>query len=743
VTGYEELGPVAGADGPVRARRLSDGAEVVLKRLPKAGSEDWLKQAARRTETLARIGHPALPRIFEVTLEESALVIVMEYAPGGSLADHLAGGKMPPGVVAELFSTLGEGLEVAHQAGILHLDLKPSNVLFRSNGDAFLSDFGHNRLLETTGQPTPGTAEYLDPAVAEGGPPDAMADVYALAALSYQALTGRPPFSGESVVEVAEAVRSGVLRPLTPLVGGLPVPLADAVERALQRRREQRYPSAAAFAEALLPGQAPLRAASEPGEVRSPLEPGEVRSRLEPGEVRSPLEPLGPGKPALAPPPAEVLAASEPDEVLPPLPPPEAVAVPWMPAPEELQPGRRPRTIGWRPVATAAFAAIALVAVLVVGSPLLRGTGSHGKATTHLLVGPSPDPAKTSPAPDDVTAVGTPTATSSGADSAVTSSAQPVPPSPSPGPSTSPRPAAALARPRASAAPRPTVPPPAPSSNPIPPPPLPPKGQRIAFTGTKDGRPSIYVTDPTGKIVVRVTNSPVGADSQPVWSPDGTRIAFTSTRDGSRQIYVMNADGSNQYRLTAGTANNYDPAWDPNGAAIAYVTDQTGSPQVYMIGALGGTGQYAGPLPAQDYAASRFAQPAFSPDGQMLAATVLLSGTVIVTWRVFGPLVAGLNMPPVPQVQNPAWSPGGTQIVYGSSDTRSQVWVMASDGSGKKALTADPSNNSEPRFSPAGDRIVFVSDRAGLRQVWAMQPDGSQQALVVNVAGETYDPAWG
>src|SRR5262249_37535005 len=155
-----------------------------------------------------------------------------------------------------------------------------------------------------------------------------------------------------------------------------------------------------------------------------------------------------------------------------------------------------------------------------------------------------------------------------------------------------------------------------------------------------DGRPSIYVTDPEGSVVVRLTSSPVGQDTQPVWSPDGSRIAFTSTRDGSRQIYVMNADGSNQHRLTTGSANNYDPAWSPDGSQIAYVTDETGTPQVYAISALGGKGAYAGPTPAQNYTTSTFAQPTFSPDGQTLAATVALSGTVVVTWKVGGPLIA-------------------------------------------------------------------------------------------------------
>jgi TolB protein len=380
------------------------------------------------------------------------------------------------------------------------------------------------------------------------------------------------------------------------------------------------------------------------------------------------------------------------------------------------------------------------VAGVVAIPTLLHGVGLHGRPTTHLLVGAAPSSPEPSPTLSSLPVV-VPTNT-------------PPDPSPSPSPSPPPTPAARPVTPkpgpvpavrRPNPAPPPSAPVPAfvPSRAPIPAPPLPPKGQRIAFTGTKDGRPSIYVTDPTGSVVIRLTNSPVGEDSQPVWSPDGTRIAFTSTRDGSRQIYLMNADGSNQHRLTGGTANNYDPAWDPTSATIAYVTNQTGTPQVYAIGALGGKGEYAGPAPAQNFAASTFAQPVFSPDGQTLTATVLLSGTVIATWKVSGALIADLNMPPVPHVESPAWSPSGSQIAYGSSDGKVQIWVMAPNGSGKKALTAGSSNNAEPRFSPPGDRIVFVTDRVGLRQVWTMNPDGSYQAPVVNVAGETYDPSWG
>lgn len=427
------------------------------------------------------------------------------------------------------------------------------------------------------------------------------------------------------------------------------------------------------------------------------------------------------------------------------MPPPEAVAAPWMPEPGEPERDGRARTIGWRRVATGAFAALILVAVLVSISPLVR-TGLRGRRATHVIASPTPNPAESSPGLAPAAVAPTPTVTSSGAGAPVSPTdapAPPIPPLPNAVPPPSPKRAPVLAKPPPSPALRATPLRPPPSSNPIPPPPLPPRGQRIAFTGTMNGRPSIYVTDPAGSVVIRLTRSPVGDDSQPAWSPDGSRIAFTSTRDGSRQIYVMNADGSNQHRLTQGTANSYDPAWDPTGATIAYVTDQTGTPQVYAISALGGKGEYAGPTPAQNYATSTFAQPVFSPDGQTLAATVVLGGTVVVTWKVSGALLSILNMPPIPQVQNPAWSPDGSRIAYGSSNANVQVWVMAPDGTAKSALTAGAANNTEPRFSPTGDRIVFVTDRVGLRQVWSMNRDGSQQTLVVNVPGETYDPSWG
>jgi len=728
VNGYEVLGPVAegGREGgsAVRARRLADGAEVVLKRLAQGGSPGWLRSVATRAKAVAALGHLALPRIFEVTEGADEVVIVMEYARGGSLADRLAGGRvLPAGVVGEVFATLGEGLEAAHRAGILHLDLKPSNILFRANGDPFLSDFGHDRLTETTGQPTPGRAAYLDPVVAGGNPPDAQGDLYALAAMAYQALSGSPPFGGDSVVEVADAARLGAVRPLAEAATKVPAALAAIVERALAPNRERRYSTPQVFADSLLPGSpAPASVIADVAGYEAPPVVGKV---VQPGAV--------------------VPGAVVPGAVVP------GAVVPGAVVPGEVGAGaaeadRHRPTGAWRPFGLLALGLVAVLAAVVATPPLLHRTGTKYVVTAPGPVAPLPSPSPT-PTPSAslsdlalVQASVVPTAT------VVSPSPSRVPPRPPP-PKPAPKPAVVVAPmthpalpPAPSAAPPPKV---LPSPQPVPPAPLPPRGQRIAFTGTRDGRPSIYVTDVTGSVVIRLTNSPAGEDAQPVWSPDGTQIAFTSTRDGNRQIYVMHADGSGQHRLTTGSANHYDPTWDPTGASIAYVSDESGTPAIFRTDATGaGSGTYAGPAPASNVSAA-FTQPSWSPDGKTFVATDQAGATrIVASWDVTGGGFRILTLPPAAGCDDPAWSPNGSKILY-ASGSPSQVWAMAADGSGATALTSGSSNNRRPTFSPAGDRIVFVSDRLGVRQLWSMRTDGSGQALLVNVAGEAYDPSWG
>ncbi len=113
----------------------------------------------------------------------------------------------------------------------------------------------------------------------------------------------------------------------------------------------------------------------------------------------------------------------------------------------------------------------------------------------------------------------------------------------------------------------------------------PPEG-RIAFASDRDDNFEIYLVDPDGGGLTRLTNNPA-EDVGPAWSPDGTRLAFVSNRDGNQEIYTMNADGTGQTRLTNNPAADLEPAWSPDGTKILFVSNRDGNDEIYVMNADG------------------------------------------------------------------------------------------------------------------------------------------------------------
>jgi Tol biopolymer transport system component len=109
---------------------------------------------------------------------------------------------------------------------------------------------------------------------------------------------------------------------------------------------------------------------------------------------------------------------------------------------------------------------------------------------------------------------------------------------------------------------------------------------KIAFSSMLDGDREIYVMDPDGSNLVKLTDNSA-CDVYPNWSPDGTKIAFASDRDGNFEIYVMNADGSNQTRLTYNQAEDTTPVWSPDGSKIAFLSNRDGNYEIYVMNADG------------------------------------------------------------------------------------------------------------------------------------------------------------
>ena len=174
-----------------------------------------LRRFLAEAEVIARLRHPNIIPIYAVGEEQGRPYFSLELAEGGNLAERLAKGPITSRQAAELVETLARAVQAAHAAGIIHRDLKPSNVLLASDGTPKIGDFGLAKLLgddsaRTLSGEVLGTPSYMAPEQAEGRSRDVgpAADIYALGAILYQALTGRPPFLGASAIETMKLVVS-------------------------------------------------------------------------------------------------------------------------------------------------------------------------------------------------------------------------------------------------------------------------------------------------------------------------------------------------------------------------------------------------------------------------------------------------------------------------------------------------------------------------------------------------------
>lgn len=206
----EHLGE--GATGVVFGARDEHGRRVALKLLRPEFSEDAVMVARfEREAKLAReLGTPHVVPILELGRSDKLTYLAMPYYAGGSLAQRLhAVGPLGLRETVELAAQLGRGLDALHARGVLHRDVKPSNVLLDGEGAAALADFGLARGADSTrltadGQLL-GTPHYLAPELIEGSEATRQSDVYALGCVLYECVAGEPPFAGRGAAEIGFA----------------------------------------------------------------------------------------------------------------------------------------------------------------------------------------------------------------------------------------------------------------------------------------------------------------------------------------------------------------------------------------------------------------------------------------------------------------------------------------------------------------------------------------------------------
>jgi tetratricopeptide (TPR) repeat protein len=208
-------------------------------------SNDAFQAEARR---VARLAHEGIVPVFDVGLEGDTCFIVTEYIEGGSLADRLNNGTITPGEVIRWAMEIGEALDYAHLNGIVHLDIKPANLLLDSRGRARLADFGIARspVDEDSFFTSLGTLRYMSPEQVEGLPADHRSDIYSLAVVIHEALSGDLPFSPH-----APNLRKAIANGSICLASTLSVEVQRVLSKALSTTPGQRHASATEFATSL------------------------------------------------------------------------------------------------------------------------------------------------------------------------------------------------------------------------------------------------------------------------------------------------------------------------------------------------------------------------------------------------------------------------------------------------------------------------------------------------------------
>jgi serine/threonine-protein kinase len=272
IPGYEVEGVLgSGGMGVVyKARHLKLNRPVAIKMLL-AGAYAGRQERTRfqqEAEAVAGLRHPHVVQVYEVGDLDGRPYFTMEFVEGGSLAEHLDGVPQPARCAAELVATLADAVEFAHASGVIHRDLKPANILLTTDDTPVITDFGVARRIDgpdfTATGVRVGTPSYMAPEQAMGRARaiTTAVDVYALGAILYEMLTGRPPFCAETAAETERQVIAEEPAPPSRLNAKVPRDLETICLKCLHKAPARRYPSARELADDLrrFLGGKPIRA---------------------------------------------------------------------------------------------------------------------------------------------------------------------------------------------------------------------------------------------------------------------------------------------------------------------------------------------------------------------------------------------------------------------------------------------------------------------------------------------------
>ena len=687
---------------------------VALKILPWHFVADAERATRFRTEAraLSSLNHPNLITVYEVGEADGVLFIATEFVEGQTLSALRQ--KLTLRELLAIVAQVAEALSAAHQAGIIHRDIKPDNVMVRPDGYVKVVDFGLVKLTEVAASKTSqeiaktqlgapmGTLAYMSPEQATGDSIDHRTDIWSLGVVLYELATGKKPFAGDTRHETVNAILSSDPLPARSIDETFPSELDQILSKALEKDRELRYQTASDFradVRRLLRMIDSSATASNPRAITAPIPQFVRRSWFWPVAVVAVLIvaaiPLG-----------WYLTRAKP------------IAPDWSKA-VRLQLTNQLGT-EYFPTFTPDGKSF-VYAAINNGHWDLFEQRIGGKIATSLTRDTPSNESQAAFSPD-----GEYIAFRSNRD-----------------------PAGIYVMERTGENARLVI---AGCSSPS----WSPDGKEIVCSTRLQSVPSIRNPRPSSLWIVGVAT---GAKRvlcendamQPVWSPQGNRIAFwyMAPSSGRSEVATISKDGGQIEVIANDGATNWNPAWSPDGKFLYYVSDRAGSMGFWRVPVDELTGKVQGEHEAVVTPSPFSRHLNFSRDGRRLIYVQTEQESNIQAVK-FDPVHEKAVGEPFwitrgdQQLVRPDLSPDGTHYVTRiQRRTQDDIVIIQRDGTNGRDLTNDRSFDRYPRWSPDGKRIAFTSDRSGQYEIWTIDANGTNLRQVsFNSPGNTSFPLW-